>query len=170
MGEQDQLSPEELEQMALQELLDNMAGLQLPDPVALWPPAPGWWLLAAALLLLCALLLYRGLQRLHRQRLLRGALAELARAGDINEVNGVLRRVALFHFPRSAVAALSGTAWVDFIRHNGDASLLNDGLAHALGHGRFQRRCEVDGEALYQFAEAWITSLYLHRRSPLGTP
>lgn len=78
----------------------------------------------------------------------------------MNQVNTLLRRVALFHYPDSGVGGLSGGAWIDFIRATGDATRLDDDLARGLGFGRFQTHCEVDTEALYAMARVWISSVY----------
>ncbi|MGI9251244.1 MAG: DUF4381 domain-containing protein [Pseudohongiellaceae bacterium] len=162
-----------------EELLAQLRDIHLPESIGLWPLAPGWWLLILTLLALTGIGLHYGLRALHRYRLRQQALAELARiqaeyayaSGDpnvlklryVNQVNTLLRRVALFHFPASAVGSLSGVAWVDFIRKKGDPALLNKELADVLSFGRFQTRCEVDTEALDNLAQDWINSLY--RRS-----
>lgn len=167
--------------MDSEELLSQLADIHLPEPVSFWPPAPGWWVLAVLLLIAVALLLRQLLKLREKQKICQYALAELdrclqrladhgadqdqARLHYINEVNSVLRRVALVHFPRSNVASLGGAAWVDFIREKGDSSLLDEELAKALSHGRFQPRCDVDADALNALGHAWVRSLYLQKHS-----
>lgn len=170
--------------MDSEELLTQLADIHLPEPVSFWPPAPGWWLLAV-LLLIAAVVAWRWYARAHaRREIVAHALAELDRCyqryrGDesadgveerklryVNEVNSVLRRVALVHFPDANVARLGGREWVDFIRENGDSSRLDDELAVALSYGRFQTRCDVNTEALYDLGQAWIRSLYAGNPDP----
>lgn len=167
--------------MDSEELLSQLADIHLPEPVSFWPPAPGWWVLAVLLLIAVALLVRHLMKLLEKQKICQYALAELdrclqhlsdsgadqdaARLHYINEVNSVLRRVALVHFPRSNVASLGGAAWVDFIREKGDSSLLDEDLAKALSHGRFQPRCDVDADALNALGHAWVRSLYLQKHS-----
>lgn len=167
--------------MDSEELLSQLADIHLPEPVSFWPPAPGWWVLAVLLLIAVALLVRQLLKLREKQKICQYALAELdrclqhladsgtdldeARLHYINEVNSVLRRVALVHFPRSNVASLGGAAWVDFIREKGDSSLLDEDLAKALSHGRFQPRCDVDADALNALGHAWVRSLYLQKHS-----
>jgi len=79
----------------------------------------------------------------------------------VNELNAVLRRVALKHFPQEPLASLSGPAWIAFLRSHGDASLLDDKLASTLSQGRFAKQWEVDDKGLYRMAHQWISSLYL---------
>ena len=87
----------------------------------------------------------------------------------VNEVNSVLRRVALVHYPQSKVASLGGSEWVDFIKEKGDSNLLSGETAKALGFGRFQTECEFDVNELNELGHAWINSLYLKIRSPKST-
>lgn len=168
--------------MDSEELLAQLADIHLPEPVSLWPPAPGWWILAVLLLIG---LIYLGRQMVAartRRKICEYALGELESCYQklvgsndtnldelklryLNEVNSVLRRVALVHFPQSNVASLGGVAWVDFIRQTGDSTLLDDDIASALSHGRFQTKCDVNADALYGLGQAWIRSLYLPTKS-----
>ncbi len=178
--------------MDSEELLAQLADIHLPEPVGYWPPAPGWWVLAVIVLIG---LIYSGRRfaaARTRRKICEYALNELAvcyqnlaSATDadsdqltlryLNEVNSVLRRVALVHFPNSNVASLGGEAWVDFVRRSGDAGLLDSSIAAALSHGRFQTRCDVNADALYELGQTWIKSLYLptrpqNRASDAGQP
>ena len=165
--------------MDSEDLLNQLADIHLPEPVSFWPPAPGWWVLAVLLLVAGVLALRWYARERARREIVGYALAELERcyqryaASDdveaspderklryVNEVNSVLRRVALVHFPGANVASLAGREWVDFIRENGDSSKLDDELAVALSYGRFQTRCDVNTEALYDLGQTWIRSLY----------
>jgi hypothetical protein len=159
--------------------LSQLADIRLPQEVGLWPLAPGWWVLivlALALMVLAIILLRKSL---FRQRVRGFALNELAlclqrrqqaetKGLDMNEanldyinnVNAVLRRVALAHHPHERVASLNGEAWLAFLREHGDASLLDERNARALAHGRFAPRCDIDAETLNDMAEQWINSLY----------
>lgn len=165
--------------MDSEDLLSQLADIHLPAEVSYWPPAPGWWVLAALVLIGLAYLAYKLRIQAEHRKICQYALAELDRcveeyaAADgtdpdtkllryVNDINSVLRRVALVHFPNTDVAGLGGQAWVDFIRQKGDSSLLNEQIAAALSHGRFQTRVEVDTRALYELGRSWINSLYQH--------
>lgn len=100
---------------ALAELRD----IHLPEPIALWPLAPGWWLLVAALVLGVGLVVWsrRRAQRSPR----RAALGEVQRleaeyrsSGDGSALAGglsaLLRRVSLLTGERARVACLHGEA------------------------------------------------------------
>lgn len=169
--------------MDTEELLAQLADIHLPTEVSYWPPAPGWWVLAV-LVLAAGFYLFTRVRAARKQAHIRHhALAELhavyanlANSDDndigavklrfVNAVNSVFRRVALYHFPHANVASLAGSAWVDFIRHNGDSSAMTDEIAEALSFGRFQTSCNVDAENLYQLGQQWVSSLYASKPAP----
>lgn len=162
--------------------LSQLADIHLPEPLGFWPPAPGWWVL---LVILCAVIYFVSIRMIAAWRLRRScsfAIRELdkclsayrqnvkglaaeqavpAKLNFVNELNAVLRRVALKHYPQEPLASLSGPAWIAFLRGHGDASLLDDKLASTLSQGRFAKQWEVDDQGLYQMAHQWISSLYL---------
>ena len=169
--------------MDSEELLAQLADIHLPEPVSYWPPAVGWWILAAIGLVLLALLLRKLAAARRQQKICQYALAELERCYDtysnaepanieqsrldyVNQFNTVVRRVALVHYPQANVASLDGAAWVDFIRQKGESSLMNDEIAAALQYGRFQKKCEVDVDAMQSFGQQWVASLYKRSTTP----
>jgi len=162
--------------------LSQLADIHLPEPIGFWPPALGWWLL---LIIICAATYFVG-KRLfaawRQRRICSFAIRELdkclanynelvktspgeqvdaVKLNFVNELNAVLRRVALKHFPLEPLASLSGPAWIAFLRSHGNASLLDEQLAGTLSQGRFAKQWEVDDQALYSMAHQWISSLYL---------
>ncbi len=164
------------------ELLAQLADIHLPEPVGLWPPAPGWWILAALLL---ASVFFGGRKAYavwRKRRFCSHALLELermyhefataeaedpdkARLRYVNAFNSVLRRVALTHFPDTAVAGLGGDDWLRFLKANGNCMNLDRELAEALSHGRFQPTISIDTGRLHAFGREWIRSMYLRRGS-----
>lgn len=172
--------------MDSEELLAQLADIHLPQPIGLWPPAPGWWVLAVLLLIAAYFALRKYLRYSHLNKVCDYALAELDRCYQqlaaapadaldsaklryINEVNSVLRRVSLVHYPHAAIASLDGAAWVDFIREKGESSGMTDEIAAALSYGRFQKQCTIDVDTLNRFGQSWISSLY-HQQQTLATP
>ncbi|TQV80995.1 DUF4381 domain-containing protein [Exilibacterium tricleocarpae] len=106
--------------------IPNLLDIELPDPVTLWPPAPGWWLVAAAgcTLLLWAALKLRAYWRhnAYRRAAKAAALAawrdyESDRDGAryARALNRLLKRTALAAYRRPLVAKLSGEAWANFL-------------------------------------------------------
>jgi len=100
--------------------------LHLPIMTGWWPPAPGWWLLIG--LALCGLgyLAWRAIQTFRRNAPRRRALsqlkylqAEYSRNGDVVSLgirlSELLRRAMLAYAPRSEVAGLTGTTWLEWL-------------------------------------------------------
>ncbi len=104
--------------------LAELRGIHLPQPVAFWPPAPGWWGLAA--LLVASALATTIVVKRRRRSVVRHALRELdglARTSPdadlqtlATRLSVLVRRVALLRFGRTRVASLHGRAWQDFLK------------------------------------------------------
>jgi Domain of unknown function (DUF4381) len=106
--------------------LDALRDIHLPQPVSLWPPAPGWWLLLALLLTLAAAT-FVWLRR-RRQRPLRWQRAALRELDELEArhlsgadpselaaaLSALLRRGALARFG-AEVASLHGEPWVELL-------------------------------------------------------
>ena len=106
--------------------LAQMRDIHLPEPVGAWPPGPGWWALAALLLVLIAALLWWAVRRYRHNGWRRRAARELEEAyarwqqqGDtpryLQQLNEILKRAALYQYPREMTAGLSGAAWSHFL-------------------------------------------------------
>ncbi|TFH72334.1 DUF4381 domain-containing protein [Gammaproteobacteria bacterium LSUCC0112] len=171
--------------MDIADALSELADIHMPGEVSYWPLAAGWWVLAALLLALAIYGAWRLQKRLTLQKRLNAATSELANARQllkaagesdmanrlvfVNNVNAVLRRVALLHLEHKAVAGLSGQAWVSLLRQHDKAGLLDAELAQVLAQGRFAPRCDVDADALERMAREWIKNLYLAKLDTAST-
>lgn len=156
--------------------LAQLRGIHLPDPVGIWPPAPGWWMLAALLIIVAiAGVLWT---RARRHSVARHALRELdtlaTRSGtDLQDlataISALLRRVALLRFGRARVAPLHGRAWQDFLgetaprSRRGTAFPADAGELLALApYAPAGAACltadgtSLDGRSLIAAARAWI--------------
>lgn len=145
--------------------------IHLPDPVAWWPPAPGWW----GVLMLCLLLVFvvwaliraRRRGRLKKQSLI--ALQQFAeqfrRDGDEQQLTAhlsvLIRRVALSVYPRRQVAALTGTDWLRFLDNSltpdGNENAFSEGVGRVLTEAPYNPNCRVDGAALINLIRRWIS-------------
>lgn len=156
--------------------LAELRGLHLPEPVGIWPPAPGWWMLAGLLIAAVCLTSWWRVRR--RRSVAAHALRELdglakTPATDLQALattlSALLRRVALLRFGRDRVASLHGRAWQEFLtahaprsrrrraRFTPEAGLVLASApyapAGALAHGD---ATDVDRRALIAAARAWI--------------
>lgn len=119
----------------LQATLRQMADITLPPPVSMMPATWGWALLAGLVALALALLLWRWLRHHAQNRYRRDALAEIAalearigndtdRGEALAALPAIVKRAALAVWPREQVAALSGPAWIEFLKvHAGKAKI-----------------------------------------------
>ena len=166
--------------MDSEELLAQLADIHLPAEISFWPPAFGWWILALLLLIAGSLATRKLYEKAEQRKACQYALTELENclerldegAGHkkllryVNDVNSVLRRVALVNFPESNPGSLVGETWIAFIRQTGNSSQLDDKLSAVLSHGRFRKQIEVDCQALNQMARSWILSVYQKEITP----
>lgn len=171
--------------MDIADALSQLADIHLPQQPGYWPLAPGWWVLILLLLALAGYGAWRGLQRWRLQRRYKSAFNELEkcktrlhsatqgaepdmtqRLSYVNDVNSVLRRVALQHFSQQAVAGLSGKNWVAFMQQHDRSGRLTGDLAQVLAEGRFAPTCDVDTHELHAMAHHWIKNLYMARIKP----
>ncbi len=141
--------------------LSALRPIHSPPPVSWWPPAPGWWLL---LVLVCVLVIWSILWYL-RGRMKRAALKELRQIEDnaslsdrefAAQVSAVLKRYALYCFPRQDVAALTGKAWLEFLDSRARANGFVSGPGRVLAGDVYGPECRVDRKALAELARRWI--------------
>ena len=148
--------------------LDQLADIHLPDPVSIWPLALGWWLLLALILIaLTIALLLRA--RHQRNAYRRQALAELEQSYAqltrhqstsqyLQELNALLKRVALSCYGKGFNSSLKGQAWLQWLDAScsklpGRFSQLG---AHLLVDGLYQKNPQGDIAALHQLALTWV--------------
>ena len=117
--------------------LAALRGIHTPDPIGLWPLAPGWWGLVAVVVM--ATIATAVIVKRRRASLARRASRELdaiARRGlDLQglatQVSELLRRVALVRFGHVA-ASLHGRSWQDFLSEHAPRSRRGRTVAGAL--------------------------------------
>ncbi|MHA6640802.1 DUF4381 domain-containing protein [Stutzerimonas frequens] len=157
--------------------LDQLEPLITPEPIAWWPPAPGWWLLG--LLLLASLgLFWRLRHRLTRRKprvrpepeldpQRQEALVELARLHKpyggrpasqwLQQLNALLKRLCRIRYPANHPHTLSGRAWLAFLDNRCPAAGLTRWMV--LVEGAYRAECRLDDKAidgLEQAVEIWI--------------
>jgi len=146
--------------------------LRSPDPVAWWPPAPGWWILLATIALVTAIAAYLLRRQYRRNAYRRRALRELERIelayqgnGDASDylasVNALLKSVALRVYPQNEVAAIHGAQWRAFLNRQLPEALQ---LQRAFDEAAYQKaRPDIDLAQVQQAARHWIVH---HRVAP----
>ncbi len=154
--------------------LDNLQPLLPPPPVPWWPPAPGWWAVAVGAPLLLWGLWYLSMRLLRRparepelEPRRQRALDELAGltkpyyqqpAGPwLQQLNGLLKRLCLQHYPDSHCQTLNGRAWLAFLDNRCPAAGLTRWMV--LVDGAYRPHCQLDDKAvddLHRAVEIWI--------------
>ncbi|MCH9670870.1 MAG: DUF4381 domain-containing protein [Gammaproteobacteria bacterium] len=150
--------------------LATLRDIHLPDPVAFWPPAPGWWVVLG--LVLAALAIFLFARKRHADAPRRAALEELDRirstfasSGDaraaVSDVSTILRRFALQHFPGRDVASLVNQDWLEFLDTSavGVCGQFKNEVATLLTEGPYARRAPADPSPLFEAAEQWIKTV-----------
>lgn len=151
--------------------LEQLRDLQLPDPIGLWPPAPGWWVLALIASLALAWLGWKLINHVRHNRYRSYALQELLvldrsepqRA--LQNLNQLLRRTVLCAYPQQPVASLHGQAWLDFLYHSSQLEGFQQPLGQTLVEGPYRPSTDIDIEPLIALARLWIKR---HRRGFLS--
>lgn len=148
------------------DLMNRLHDIERPPAPGFWPPAPGWWVLAIVLLGLTMALAVWTWRRHARRQPASQALRELGRwrqhaAGQAPdraaaELSALLKRLALCHYPRPEVAALSGTSWLEFLDRTGTTTAFTQGPGTALGDARFRPDFSLEVEPLADLAQDWI--------------
>ena len=147
--------------------LAQLRDIHLPDPVAAWPPGPGWWLLGALGLALLASLAWWAVNRYRRNAWRRQASSELERAyrewqshGDgglfLQQLSEILKRAAI-RGAADDVAGLCGSRWNYYLDERWKHSPAR-GFA-ALNFGESIYRPDATGaevEELHGLGQRWL--------------
>lgn len=153
--------------MAKVQELAQLKDIHLPEPIGIWPPAPGWYALAVLLLLLVMALMMalrrsyvQGLPKRQALRLLQQYEQEhkLGKKDALicARVSELLKRVALAYFPRQQVAGLKGEQWIAFLNQtakNVDFHKVYVELVEMPYYGGENNR---DLSLLFQMSREWI--------------
>ncbi len=153
--------------------LEKLADIVVPPPVPWIPQTWGWAALAVVVLALGVWALVRWRRHREANRYRVEALAELAgleaqladstaRGQVLAAIPSLLKRTALAAWPRSAVASLSGAAWVEFLRKHSGGAAFSEAAVHLLDDTEYRRREALtavtadEAKACARVARAWI--------------
>ncbi len=146
--------------------LSQLAPPHAPPHAGWWPLAPGWWIVLLVSVAVLAVVLYR--QTRPAARLRRHALRELKQLQESTKddmalagaLELLMRRYAVAHYGRDAVAGLSGERWLAFVVERG-------GEAWAGESGISLLRISYGGTATSTHREAWLAGAeaFMRRRA-----
>ncbi len=153
-------------------LLNQLHDIHLPDPLGIWPLAPGWLVLITVVIASLVAIIGWGWYWHRHGKVKRAALRMLAEyeatyrntsatQSTTAAINELLKRVALAYFPRERVANLYGRDWLLFLNQTSkqlDFLSTEDALLvwpYQAGQGH-------DLQRLFYLAREWIKQ----RRTP----
>ncbi len=117
----------------IDEQLQLLADIHLPDPISWWPPAPGWWLVLFTGIFLCYLIYRFSKKKLHQSKYKKQAKSELQLIHrhwqkqqnlilTASRLSVFIRRIALAEqqmtstLKRHDIASLTDEQWLLFIQ------------------------------------------------------
>lgn len=148
------------------ELLGKLQDIHYPAPVSLWPLAFGWIILFCMICfgtLLSIYLYIRYQRKIYAKKIILQRLAVIRNnefSSEVNifeELSMLLKRAALYAFPREKVAGLCGESWLQFLDSTSDQDhLFSKGMGNMLISAPYQ--AEVHGSVidLVVLIEAWV--------------
>lgn len=100
--------------------IEQLQDVVLPLEPGVWPLAIGWWLLIAVGLVsifmtIRYVIAYRKLWEIKRF-----AFTRLSQCNDCNDINQLLKQVAMHYCDNPRVSSLTGAPWVSFLSLNVD--------------------------------------------------
>ncbi len=153
--------------MAKPELLSQLRDVHLPQDVSWWPLAIGWWVLIALLLLGISFFIihrYNLKKKFHFSRLALNEISELEKAKESDwliQLETLLKRAALCHFPKQQVAALTEQDWTKFLLDTGQNIWSDQSLA-MLKDGAYRAPKTIDNNhkaSLFEQSKQWLKQL-----------
>ena len=166
--------------MEAEDPLSQLADIHLPGDVSIWPLAPGWWLLLLVIVMLLLWLIRHIVVTLVKKRKLTAVMNELdacyqkyqEQAGFENlqnqaglellqEINALLKRVAIVHYPDKGVEYLNGPDWLEFLDKHTETEGFMQGPGMILSDGVYRAQFNGDADALYNLVREWIHWQYL---------
>ncbi|OOV86662.1 DUF4381 domain-containing protein [Oceanospirillum linum] len=148
-------------------LLDQLKDIHIPEPSGGWTHSINtWWISVAGIL---AVIIIGVLARRYymRTRTRRYALAELeamqARFNEhgehqrlLNELNMLLRRMAMINYDREKISPLAGRNWLTFLDRSGQTQEFSQGIGQVLIQAYQPSPEAFDENALIEVVRQWI--------------
>lgn len=151
----------------LDQLKDQLKGIISPAPG--FELAPGWWFLLilsiAALVLLGAWFAQQYRARAYRRQAIKQLRDFGARPEGIEpeDINGLLKQVAMTTFGRTEIAPLTSQDWVEFLNRTCSSAVFSDHLKYFVAEGIYKADREAaPKQEFLRFAQQWVKQ---HKRT-----
>lgn len=147
--------------------LQQLKDIHLPQAISWWPLAPGWFVLLAVLCGLLIYLFYLFYQKTKQKYVVKYALTKLKRLAkedpsDRNlaaEISTLIRRTALHYFNRTEIAGLTGQAWLEFLNRSGNTQQFTTAAGYLLIDAPYRKNNPSDLAPLFAIAETWLVTI-----------
>lgn len=153
--------------MAKQELLAKLKDVHLPPEVSWWPLAIGWWILIGLFVtVLIAIAIQRHLKA-KKFRLSKLAIQELEKIKSsearnwLMQLEVLLKRASLAHFPKSKVASLTHDSWIRFLQNTGE-NIWDDHSLLLLKDSVYQDLSKIPSthrDTIFSQSEQWLSQI-----------
>lgn len=151
---------------ALQQLKD----IHLPPAIAMWPTAPGWIMLYIIIIALLGYAVYGRYQTRKRRQIIKYALQQLSQLQTLShhnpdniniaaEISTLIRRTALYYFPRDAIAGLSGQDWLKFLNDSVQTTQFTEASGQLLIDAPYRQNHQTDMAPLFGITHHWLTTI-----------
>ena len=101
-----------------EQLLAQLRDIHLPAAIQAWPGAPMRYVTLAVILSLILIVAFLFLQYKQKQKCRANFLAQLQAlqtAGNFAEISTLLKRIAIYKYPKENVGSLKGESWLAFL-------------------------------------------------------
>ncbi len=148
--------------------IDRLHDLVLPPPEPLWPPTPGWSIVLLTIAFIALGFILKWVIRWQSNRYRREAIHLLDHPETTTAMfSSIIKRAALTKWPRSEIADLTGSRWLEFLDRSADMDSFATGPANKLEAAAFDPTSIIHDDALKRAARVWIIQ---HRRRKEGDP
>lgn len=148
-------------------LLDQLKDIHVPAPTGGWAPGLNMLWLSIAGVLLTLVLIFFARRYYLRTRTRRYALHELTLMQErysehgqqqrlLNELNMLLRRMAMINFEREKISPLTGRHWLEFLDRSGRTNDFSKGEGQVLTQAYAPAPDAFDENALIEVVRQWI--------------
>ena len=156
-------------------MLQNLEPIIVPDPIAFWPPQPGWYVVAIILLVLTAFVVNKQIAYKKKNEYRKWALQELQKLNvlkadykEIDLLNKLLKATALQGFPRTDVAELYGTEWLQFLEKTYPKTRFTEAPGIFLEEASYRRKNSInikdeDWVEIIRLSGEWIKGHKINR-------
>lgn len=148
--------------------------LHSPEAISWWPPAPGWWIVTAlAITALIFIIIFLSRHwKINRYR--RHALREATQIKQdyaqqplhyCQQMNQLLKRIAVHVWPKNLTASLTGTAWLEFLNAQYKHEIFSPTSITLLGESAYQATADISPAAIDKLHNEVMQWIKQHRRS-----